>query len=169
MKETRRTLEAAAREAMAEVCQLYGLPASLGSAYGVLFVNPEPMTLGDVAAALGLAKSTTSTALRRLEQLRMVRRRPVPGSRSDIYEPVTDPERIIRDWVERFILPELAMSDRMHTTLSRHLDAGIEDGSYDDDDAQVLSGRLGQLSGATSAMRGLLHGYLEQHEEKGDE
>lgn len=161
MGETRRKLEAASREVMAEVCQLYGLPASLGAAYGVLFANPEPMTLGDVAAALGLAKSTTSTALRRLEQLRLVKRRPVPGSRSDVYEPITDPERIIRDWVERFILPELAMSDRMHDTLSEQLEAGIDDGSYDEEDAEVLGGRLAQLQGATQAARGLLQAYLQ--------
>lgn len=151
---------------MAEVCRLYGIPTSLGAAWGLLFASPDPLSLSEVAAGLGVAKSTASTTLKRLEHLRMVRRRTKPGDRNDYFEPVTDPTALVRDWLERFVRPELTLSDRMHDQMQSTLNEAADAGDYDERETEVLSGRLAQLSGATAMARTMLEQFLEPKPEE---
>ncbi len=160
----RQQLECDARDALAEMCRLYGIPTGLGAAWGLLFASPEALSLSDVAKALGVAKSTASTTLKRLEHLRMVRRRTRPGDRNDYFEPVTDPQAMLRDWVERFVRPELTLGDRMYGQMRRDLDAAVTAGDYDDAEAEVLGARLAQLEMATQATRALVEQFLQSQE-----
>ena len=153
-------LEGAARDAAGEICRLYGIPPSLGAAWGLLFATPAPLSLSEIAQRLGVAKSTASTTMKRLEHLRMARRRGRPGDRNDYFEAVTDPMAILRDWLERFIVHELAMSDQMHAHMAEQLARAVDAGAYDDDEAAVLKSRLEQLSTATKVASGFVDQFL---------
>jgi len=158
----REELEQQAREVMSEVCRLYGVPPSLGAAWGVLFASPHPLSLTEVAAAIGVAKSTASTSLRRLEHLRMVRRCRQPGERSDSYEALTDPQQMLRDWLERFVKPELGMADGMHARMNASLQQASEAGDLDEAETAVLQARLAHLESATTQARALVDAFLSR-------
>ena len=155
-------LEAQARDIMIGVCQLYGVPTSLGAAWGVLFASPHPMSLTEVADAMGVAKSTASTTLKRLEHLRMVRRRTRPGDRSDYFEALTDPQQMLRDWLERFVRPELGMAHVMHERMQSSLQQASEAGDLDEAETAVLQERLAHLESATTQVRALVDAFLSR-------
>lgn len=147
---------------MAEVCQLYGIPTTLGTAWGVLFASPTPMSLSELAAAMGVAKSTASTTLKRLEHLRFVRRRRHPGDRNDYFEPLTDPQQMLRDWLQRFVRPELGMAHAMHDRMQASLQQASEAGDLDEAEAAVLQERLAHLESATTAVRTWVDAFLSR-------
>ncbi len=153
-------LERDARDAMVEVCRLYGIPTSLGAAWGVLFASPTPMSLSEVAASMGVAKSTASTTLKRLEHLRMVRRRSHAGDRSDYFEALTDPQQMLRDWLERFVKPELGLADGMHDRMAASLQQASAAGDLDEAETAVLHERLAHLESATAQVRALVDAFL---------
>lgn len=157
---SRDELEAQARDMMAEVCKLYGIPTSLGAAWGVLFASPHALSLTEVAAAMGVAKSTASTTLKRLEHLRMIRRRSRPGDRSDYFEARTDPQQMLREWLERFVKPELGMAHVMHDRMQSSLQQASEAGDLDEAETAVLQERLAHLESATTQVRALVEAFL---------
>lgn len=158
----REKLENGARDAMAEVCRLYGIPTGLGAAWGLLFASPAPLSLSEIARKLGVAKSTASTTMKRLEQLRMVRRRGRTGDRNDYFEAVTDPMVVLRDWLERFVVHELAMSDQMHAHMAEQLARAVDGGAYAEDEVAVLKTRLQELSTATKVARVYVDEFLKK-------
>ena len=72
----RKRLEENVIAAYARVCQIYGIPPNLGRLYALLYLSAAPMSLAELSDAAGLAKSSTSVALRRLERYGFVRRQP---------------------------------------------------------------------------------------------
>jgi len=53
-------------EQIAQVCRIYGIPARYGQLYALLFLSPDPLSLSELAERSQSAKSTTSTAMRRV-------------------------------------------------------------------------------------------------------
>lgn len=66
-------------DAMARSADVYGLSRSDGRLFGVLYFADEPLSLDDLVAETGYAKSTVSTAMSRLERFHLVQRRSLPG------------------------------------------------------------------------------------------
>src|SRR5215472_12222662 len=64
---------------------VYGLSPLLSRLYGTLLLTPRPLSLDELAGAVGAAKSTVSAALRNLERYRLVRREWARGDRRDYY------------------------------------------------------------------------------------
>jgi DNA-binding MarR family transcriptional regulator len=126
---------------VAQVCQLYGIPAKYGRLYTTLFLSPHPLSLGQLAERSGNAKSTTSTALRALERYRFVRRLPRGSDRKDYYEVVADPTQILRDWVRYFLAPELVLGAQMADGLDAGIGALADAAGYDEDERAVLEAR----------------------------
>jgi DNA-binding transcriptional regulator GbsR (MarR family) len=62
-----------------------GLPRTAGRIFGFLLLQPEPCSLDDLAAGLGVSKASVSTDSRRLEQIGFVERSGRPGDRRDYY------------------------------------------------------------------------------------
>lgn len=62
-----------------------GLPRIAGRIFGFLIVQPEPSSLDELAAGLGVSKASISTDARRLEQLGLITRISLPGDRRDYY------------------------------------------------------------------------------------
>ncbi len=72
-----------------------------GRIWALLYLEPNPMSLDEIAAELQQSKSNISTTIRGLIEWHLVRRVSVPGSRKDYYEAATDFWRVMQEIFER--------------------------------------------------------------------
>ncbi|CAM3885726.1 GbsR/MarR family transcriptional regulator [Lederbergia lenta] len=83
-------------ETIAQNIHLYGATSSAGRLYGMMFFHQEPLTLDDMKEELGMSKTSMSTTVRALSDLKMVERVWKKGVRKDLYQ-------IEDDWYQSFI------------------------------------------------------------------
>lgn len=72
-----------------------------GRIFGLLYLEPGPLSLDEIASALELSKSNVSVQIRGLLEWHLVRSTPVPGSRKDHYEAATNLLRVLQEIMER--------------------------------------------------------------------
>ena len=72
-----------------------------GRIFALLYLQPQPMSLEDIANELELSKSNISVNIRGLVEWHLIRRVPVAGSRKDHYEAATDFWQLMREVIER--------------------------------------------------------------------
>src|SRR5258705_11112691 len=72
-----------------------------GRIFALLYLQPQPIALEDIAAHLELSKSNISVNIRGLVEWHLIRRIPVAGSRKDHYEAATDFWQLMREIIER--------------------------------------------------------------------
>jgi HTH-type transcriptional regulator, glycine betaine synthesis regulator len=82
-------------QVIAKNMNLYGLTPSIGRLYGVLFFSDDPMTLDDMREELAMSKTSMSTGVRTLLNLKMVEPVFKKGVRKDLY-------RSEEDWYKSF-------------------------------------------------------------------
>ena len=83
-------------ETIAQNIHLYGLTPSAGRQYGTMFFHNEPLTLDDMTEELGMSKTSMSTSVRALSDLKLVERAWKRGVRKDLYQ-------VKEDWYQSFI------------------------------------------------------------------
>src|ERR671936_791566 len=72
-----------------------------GRIFALLYLEPRPLSLDEIASELQQSKSNISTTMRGLVEWHLVRRVAVPGSRKDHYEAATDFWRVMQEIFER--------------------------------------------------------------------
>jgi DNA-binding transcriptional regulator GbsR (MarR family) len=72
-----------------------------GRIFALLYLQPTPLPLDDIAAELEQSKSNISVQIRGLVEWHLVRRVPIGGSRKDHYESATDFWRVMQEIFER--------------------------------------------------------------------
>jgi len=77
-------------ESIAKNMSLYGITPSIGRLYGVLYFSEDPMTLDDMTDALQMSKTSMSTGIRALSDMRMVESTFRRGVRKDLYQAEED-------------------------------------------------------------------------------
>lgn len=82
-------------QVIAKNMDLYGMTSSIGRLYGVLYFSEQPMTLDDMRDALEMSKTSMSTGVRVLSDMRMVESTFKKGIRKDLY-------RSEEDWYKSF-------------------------------------------------------------------
>ncbi|WP_019153050.1 GbsR/MarR family transcriptional regulator [Robertmurraya massiliosenegalensis] len=82
-------------DAIAQNINLYGVTDSVGRLYGSLYFQDEPMTLDAMKDELGMSKTSMSTSVRGLMELKMVEKVWKKGERKDLY-------RAEMDWYQSF-------------------------------------------------------------------
>lgn len=90
LKEARETLI----QAMGQQSSFWGLGKITGEMYAALYLSPHPLSLEELARELGVTKGNVSVAVRRLEQLGMVKRFQQRGDRRVFFTAETDFWRI---------------------------------------------------------------------------
>ncbi|WP_053072027.1 GbsR/MarR family transcriptional regulator [Ornithinibacillus contaminans] len=75
---------------IAKNMNLYGITSSVGRLYGVLYFSDEPMTLDDMRDALEMSKTSMSTGVRALSDMKMVESTFKKGIRKDLYQSEED-------------------------------------------------------------------------------
>jgi DNA-binding transcriptional regulator GbsR (MarR family) len=83
-------------EAIGKNMDLYGVTLSVGHLYGLLFFSDKPMTLDEMGHEMEMSKTSMSTGVRTLLDLKMVNKVWEKGARKDLYE-------VEPDWYQTFI------------------------------------------------------------------
>jgi len=83
-------------EAISQNMNLYGVTESIGRLYGALYFQEGPLTLDEMKEELGMSKTSMSTSVRSLLELKMVGKVWKKGVRKDLYQ--AEP-----DWYQTFI------------------------------------------------------------------
>ncbi|MFP3722169.1 GbsR/MarR family transcriptional regulator [Niallia circulans] len=83
-------------DSVAQNMDLYGVTESIGRLYGMLLFQENPMTLDEMKEELGMSKTSMSTSVRTLLELKMVDKVWRKGVRKDLY-------RAEEDWYQTFI------------------------------------------------------------------
>lgn len=80
----------------------WGVNRSVAQVHALLYLSDRPLHAEEICAALGLARSNVSTALKELQSYEIVRRTHVHGDRRDHFVAETDPwELLLRIAAER--------------------------------------------------------------------
>ncbi|MFD0714331.1 GbsR/MarR family transcriptional regulator [Paenibacillus sp. GCM10027626] len=74
---------------------LYGITLSIGHLYGLMYFHNGPVTLDELSAKMGMSKTSMSTGVRTLMDLKMIDKVWGKGTRKDLYE-------VIPDWHQNF-------------------------------------------------------------------
>jgi Predicted transcriptional regulators len=74
---------------------LYGITLSIGHLYGYMYFQNEPITLDQMSQTMGMSKTSMSTGMRTLMDLKMIDKVWGKGSRKDFYE-------VVPDWYQNF-------------------------------------------------------------------
>lgn len=82
-------------ESIGKNMDLYGITPSIGHLYGMLFFQNRPMTLDAMGEAMEMSKTSMSTGVRTLVEMKMVNKVWEKGSRKDLYE-------VEMDWFQTF-------------------------------------------------------------------
>ena len=72
-----------------------------GRIFGLLYLQPRPLSLEEIAADLEQSKSNISVNIRGLVDWHLVRRTRIAGSRKDHYEAAADFWRVMQEIMER--------------------------------------------------------------------
>lgn len=83
--------------AMGRISDFWGFNKAMGHIYAVLYLNPGPLSLDDIAASLNMSKGNVSLNVRSLERWGLIKRVSQMGDRKDYYEAESDFWRIVRD------------------------------------------------------------------------
>ena len=102
-------------ERMGLLWEAEGLPRIAGRILGFLALQPEPVTLDELASTLGVSKASVSNDARRLQRLGLVERGSRPGDRRDYY-------LIADDLPARVAAQKLADLERLHAALTEARD-----------------------------------------------
>lgn len=83
-------------ESIGKNMDLYGVTLSIGHLYGNMYFSEHPVTLDEMVQTMGMSKTSMSTGMRTLMDLKMVHKVWEKGARKDLF--VAEP-----DWYQTFI------------------------------------------------------------------
>lgn len=81
---------------IAQNMHIYGITPSIGRLYGTMYFHGEPMTLDEMRDSLAMSKTSMSTSVRALSEIKMVHKKWRKGERKNLY-------RVEEDWYKTFI------------------------------------------------------------------
>lgn len=132
-------------EVAGRVCQIVGLPRSVGQVYGLLYLSPRPLALDDIAEQLSISKASVSTGTRQLAAWQAIRQVWVPGDRRDHFEAAGDLRELLRSVYSGFFSQKYAKTGRKLEVLLATLDAERREGAVSRDDHDFCKERLAHL------------------------
>jgi DNA-binding transcriptional regulator GbsR (MarR family) len=116
-------------EASGRVCQLLGLPRSIGQIYGLLYFTARPLCLDAIARMLRISKGSASTGTRLLCSWRAIKLVWIHGERKDHFEVESELAKLLQAAFRDFVKPRVVSSkgrlDRLSAALAEDLRAGV--------------------------------------------
>lgn len=94
----------------ADLADLFGNPASLGSIYGLLFASPEPLSMEEIVERLDISTGTASQGLRRLVELEAILPQKSDGERVTRYSAKLELRPFVSMFLKQQLLPRLERS-----------------------------------------------------------
>ncbi len=143
----------------------FGLGRLIGRMFALLYLQPRPLSLEEIAARLEISKASASTTIRHLEQWHAVRHKPVEGDRRDYYEAETEFRVIVREGLLPGIRKKLGSAG---VQISRTLEAEVpvvtyKSASSHPADIQIIRKRLRAARDLHAKLDGILSSRLLEH------
>ncbi|WP_436925861.1 GbsR/MarR family transcriptional regulator [Halosimplex amylolyticum] len=111
-------------DALERSAEVYGAKRSYGRLFGILLFEPEPVSLDELAAESGYAKSTVSTAMTTLERFHLVHRRSLPGEgKKAFFEAETDLWYVFQQFLRQEVTREIRIMSRALDEAAETLEA----------------------------------------------
>jgi len=124
----------------------HGIASSLAHLYAVVFSSAEqPVPLTDAARIAGVAKSTASVGLRKLEACGLVTKHALHNERQDAYSPNPAAVHMMLTRVEQILMPTFTQLHQLHHIL----DALLVNPTTNDDGRDNITARLKETRSAT--------------------
>ncbi|HRY50654.1 MAG TPA: hypothetical protein P5186_21600 [Candidatus Paceibacterota bacterium] len=133
-------------ETSGRLCQMLGLPRSVGMIYGLLYLSMQPLSLDDIVDLLGISKASASMGTRQLSAWGALRAVWVPGERRDHFEVVGDLHVILREGLAKFLWPRIETSGKKMSTLLETLDRDRASGVLTPEEHRFCANRISQVS-----------------------
>ena len=102
-----KALELESIDFFVRLMSLLGLPRSVGEIYGLLYFNPEALTMDQVASRLEISIGSASQGLKTLRSLKAVKTSYVQGDRRDHHLAESEFRRLFSTFLNDEILPHL--------------------------------------------------------------
>ena len=100
-------LEKEVVEVFVRVAGVLSLPRSVGELYGLLFISPRPLCIGDCMKKLKISKGSTSQGLKILRSFGAIKTVYVPGDRKDFFEAEAQLRKVVSGFVNEQVRPHL--------------------------------------------------------------
>ncbi len=110
-------------ETIAQNMDLYGISDSIGRLYGMMYFHNRPMTLDDMKEELGMSKTSMSTSVRSLMELKMAEKVWRKGERKDLYQAEEDWHQMFIDQFSIRWRPSITMNISMMEKSKRELES----------------------------------------------
>lgn len=133
-------------QGVSRISDFWGFPKAMGAIFGALYLSPQPLSLDELVAQVGVTKGAVSTNVRALERLGMVHRRIQMGERKDFYTAETDFWKIVKSILREREKSEFDLALRM-VGESLEMVEGGEAGAEDTELARFYQKRLGAMQG----------------------
>ncbi len=141
-------------DAGGRLCQLIGIPKSVGQIYGLLFMSIDALSLDGIVERLGISKGSASTGTRQLLAWRAVRQVWVPGERQNHFVVEPDLGHLIRATYQDFVKPRLTSSGERIYRIARSLQA--VEGKRSESDQDTCVKRLEMLQRMQKKLQSIL-------------
>lgn len=101
-----------------QIFEHHGIASSLAHLYAVVFSSAtQPVRLTDAARVAGVAKSTASVGLRKLESCGLLSKHTLHDERQDAYSPNPASVRMLLNQVEQLLMPTFVQLHHLHHIL----------------------------------------------------
>jgi DNA-binding transcriptional regulator GbsR (MarR family) len=127
------------------ICQVLGLPRSIGQIFGLLYLSTEPLSLNKMSEILGISKGSASVGTRQLVSWGAIRKVWIPGNRRDYYEVVEDLGQLVRGSYSNLLKPRIQSSKDRLAVLKVNLKEDIQSGAIPIEKKQVIEERIKSL------------------------
>lgn len=104
-------------EIFADLAELFGNPASIGSIYGLLFASAVPLSMEEIVTILDISIGSASTGLRRLAELEAITSVKAEGQRVTRYTAKLEMRHYVSIFFYQQLLPKLDSSSTRITSL----------------------------------------------------
>ncbi|MBS4172990.1 GbsR/MarR family transcriptional regulator [Bacillus sp. FJAT-49736] len=132
-------------ESIAQNMNLYGIAPSIGRLYGMMFFHHEPLTLDEMKEELGMSKTSMSTSVRALLELKMVDKVWKKGVRKDLY-------MVEGDWYQNFMdlfsvkwRSAISMNTNNISKSIKELQEMLENENVEMDTKEIIKGDIEKL------------------------
>lgn len=115
----------------------FGLNKFVAQLYALLYLQGEPLSLDEIAEALGVTKGNVSINIRELEKWGAVRHVWVKGSRKDYYEADADVKKVFLNKVKSAVQRRTTEMSDLLEEFDRILDSN--DGELSEEEAKRMS------------------------------
>jgi DNA-binding transcriptional regulator GbsR (MarR family) len=163
------TVNTSVLEGLGQLAGYFGFSKMMGQLYGALLLSPDPLSLDDLMAQLGISKASVSTNMRTLERMGIVREVWVKDDRRKFYKAESDFWRILTNVLSSRELRDVNQALRVLEKNAIRLRDAIPDmAEQDRAQAEFYIERLDQLQDFFRLAQLILMSIIQQAQNEPD-